>query len=114
MSWIASDLKTSAASIEERAQTSQSSDTTNIQFNDAIKVLKVNGNDSPIGYKPYQAYIFSGQYPLYRSIFMVCTSVSGTTAHGFFSFVTGVQGQKLIQMTGILPATVRPRMVSVN
>lgn len=114
VSWIASDLKTSAASIEERAQTSQSSDTTNIQFNDAIKVLKVNGNDSPIGYKPYQAYIFSGQYPLYRSIFMVCTSVSGTTAHGFFSFVTGVQGQKLIQMTGILPATVRPRMVSVN
>lgn len=114
VSWIASDLKTSVASIEERAQTSQSSDTTNIQFNDAIKVLKVNGNDSPIGYKPYQAYIFSGQYPLYRSIFMVCTSVSGTTAHGFFSFVTGVQGQKLIQMTGILPATVRPRMVSVN
>ncbi|MDE5573438.1 MAG: substrate-binding domain-containing protein, partial [Muribaculaceae bacterium] len=114
VSWIASDLKTAAASVEERARTSQSSDTTNISFDEAIKVLKVNGNESPIGYKPYQAYIFSGQYPLYRSIFMVCTSVPGTTAHGFFSFVTGVQGQKLIQMTGILPATVRPRMVSVN
>ncbi|MDE5810122.1 MAG: substrate-binding domain-containing protein [Muribaculaceae bacterium] len=114
VSWIASDLKTAAASVEERARTSQSSDTTNISFNESIKVLKVNGNDSPVGYKPYQAYIFSGEYPLYRSIFMVCTSVPGTTAHGFFSFVTGVQGQKLIQMTGILPATVRPRMVSVN
>ena len=114
VSWIASDLKTAASSVEERARTSQSSDTTNISFDEAIKVLKVNGNESPIGYKPYQAYIFSGQYPLYRSIFMVCTSVPGTTAHGFFSFVTGVQGQKLIQMTGILPATVRPRMVSVN
>lgn len=114
VSWIASDLKTSSASIEQRAATAQASDTTTIDFNNQVKVLKVNGDNSPVGFKPYQAYIYSGEYPLYRSIYMVCTKPSGTTAHGFFSFVTGMQGQKLIQMTGVLPAIVRPRLVSVN
>ncbi len=114
VSWIASDLKTPSMTIEQRAATAQASDTTVMDFNSDIKVLKVRRDDSIEAYKPYQAYIFSGQYPLYRSIYMVCTSVPGTTAHGFFSFVTGVQGQKLIQMTGVLPAIVRPRMVSVD
>lgn len=114
VSWITSDLKGKAATTEERAKTSQASDTTTIDFSSDIKVVKVRADSSVHAFKPYQAYIYSGEYPLYRSIYMVCTSVPGTTAHGFFSFVTGVQGQKLIQMTGILPATVRPRMVAVN
>lgn len=114
VSWITADLKSPTKTIEQRAASAQASDTTALDFNTDIKVLKVRRDDSIEAYKPYQAYIFSGQYPLFRSIFMVCTSVPGTTAHGFFSFVTGAQGQKLIQMTGVLPATVRPRMVSVN
>lgn len=114
VSWITSDLKHKKMSTEERVQASQSSDTTALDFSDDIRVVKVRNDSSVHAFKPYQAYIFSGEYPLYRSIYMVCTSVPGTTAHGFYSFVTGVQGQKLIQMTGILPATVRPRMVSVN
>lgn len=114
VSWISSDLKTTNSSIEARVAASQANDTTALGFNTSVKVLKVRRDDSIEAYKPYQAYIFTGQYPLYRSIWMICTSVPGTTAHGFFSFVTGVQGQKIIQMTGVLPATVRPRMVSVE
>jgi len=114
VSWITSDLKNKIMSTEERVKASQASDTTALDFSSDIRVVKVRNDSSIHAYKPYQAYIFSGEYPLYRSIYMVCTSVPGTTAHGFFSFVTGVQGQKLIQMTGILPATVRPRMVAVN
>ncbi len=114
VSWISSDLKSPSASIEERAARTQSSDTTDISFNTGIKVLKVRRDDSIEAFRPYQAYIFTGQYPLYRSIYMVCTSAPGSTAHGFYSFVTGVQGQKLIQMTGVLPAIVRPRLVNVE
>lgn len=114
VSWITSDLKNRAISTEDRVKASQASDTTKLDFSDDIKVVKVRSDSSIHAFKPYQAYIYSGEYPLYRSIYMVCLSVPGTTAHGFFSFVTGVQGQKLIQMTGILPATVRPRMVAVN
>ncbi len=114
VSWITSDMKGVSRTIEETVKSSASSDTTTLEFNHDVKVLKVRRDDSIEAYKPYQYYIYTGQYPLYRSIYMVCASVSGTTSHGFFSFVTGFQGQKLIQMTGVLPATVQPRMVEVN
>ncbi|MBD5192096.1 MAG: phosphate ABC transporter substrate-binding protein [Barnesiella sp.] len=115
VSWVASDLKSPSLSIEERVNSSQNSDTTALDFNQDIKVLKVQKNPESVEFfKPYQAYIYSGEYPLYRSIYMVCASVPGTTAHGFFSFVTGYQGQKIIQMTGVLPALVHPRLVEVN
>lgn len=79
-----------------------------------VKVLKIRGNNEVTAYKPYQAYIFDGSYPLYRSVYMVSTAPGGTVTHRFYSFVTGFQGQKIIQMTGILPATVRPRMVELE
>lgn len=113
VSWITKDLNHSSGSLREKVETSQSSDTTTLSFNQDIKVLSVY-DKSVIAYKPYQAYIFTGEYPLYRSIYMICASTSGTTSHGFYAFVTGVQGQKLIQMTGVLPALVRPRLVSLD
>ncbi len=101
-------------SVEELAKAVEKSDTTMLDFNHDVKVLKIRGNDVVQAYKPYQAYIFDGSYPLFRSVYMISTAPGGTTTHRFYSFVTGFQGQKLIQMTGILPATLRPRMVSVE
>lgn len=113
VSWVSSDMKGREQSVEELAQAVEKSDTTQLDFNSDVKVLKIRGNDVVAAYKPYQAYIFDGSYPLYRSVYMVSTAPGGIS-HRFFSFVTGFQGQKLIQMTGILPATVRPRMVQVE
>lgn len=114
VSWITSDLKGRERSAEELAKAVEASDTTALDFDASVKVLKIRGNDQVTAYKPYQAYIFDGTYPLYRSVWMVTTAPGGTVSHRFFSFVTGFQGQKLIQMTGILPATVTPRMVEVE
>ena len=114
VSWVASDMSGKDKTVEELAQAVEKSDTTTMDFNSDVKVLKVRGNDVVQAYKPYQAYIFDGSYPLYRSVYMVTTSPGGTVTHRFYSFVTGFQGQKMIQMTGILPATVRPRMVRVE
>lgn len=114
VSWISSDLSGRTPTTEELAQSLQVNDTTNLDFDRAVKVLKVRADSVITAYKPYQAYIFDGSYPLYRSIYMVTVAPGSSLGHGFYSFVTGFQGQKLIQMTGILPATVRPRMVSVN
>lgn len=113
VSWVSADMSGREKSVEEFARASEASDTTTMDFNSDVKVLKVRGNDEVAAYKPYQAYIFDGSYPLHRSVYMICTSPGGTS-HRFFSFVTGFQGQKIIQMTGILPATVRPRMVRVE
>ena len=114
VSWVASDMSGKDKTVEELAQAVEKSDTTTMDFNSDVKVWKVRGNDVVQAYKPYQAYIFDGSYPLYRSVYMVTTSPGGTVTHRFYSFVTGFQGQKMIQMTGILPATVRPRMVQVE
>ncbi len=114
VSWVSSDLSGRQKSVEELAQAVEKSDTTALEFRDDVKVLKIRGNNEVTAYRPYQAYIFDGSYPLYRSVYMISTAPGGTVTHRFYSFVTGFQGQKLIQMTGILPATVRPRMVEVQ
>ena len=114
VSWITSDMNARNASIEELVQASQASDTTRLDFSSDVKVLKIRGNGEVTAYRPYQANIFDGSYPLHRSVYMITTGTGATTSHRFFSFVTGFQGQKIIQMTGILPATVRPRMVEVE
>lgn len=114
VSWISADLKKADLSTEERIKTLEVDDTTATTFSNEVKVLGINRNNSTIAYKPYQAYIFDGNYPLHRSIYMINTGASGSLANGFFSFVTSFRGQKLMMSTGVLPATVHHRMVSVE
>lgn len=113
VSWVSTDMDGTTLSKEEMRQRSEANDTTNLGFSPDVKVLAVSSDDSNMAYKPYQAYIFDGRYPLYRSIYMITTTVGGTLNNAFYAFVTGMQGQKVIQLTGILPATVQPRMVQI-
>nr|WP_303416849.1 substrate-binding domain-containing protein [uncultured Muribaculum sp.] len=114
VSWISADMRTRDLPREERIKSLERQDTTVAEFDTSIKVLKVRRDDSIEAYKPYQGYIYDGRYPLYRSIYMITTSANGSLSHGFYSFVTGTIGQKIIQRTGILPARVQPRMVNLN
>ncbi|MBD5243803.1 MAG: phosphate ABC transporter substrate-binding protein [Barnesiella sp.] len=114
VSWISADMNKREVTREEIAAQLEQNDTTNLDFDSRVKVLKVRGNDTLKSFKPYQAYIFDGSYPLYRSIYMISTGAGGTVGHGFYSFVTGFKGQKIIQLTGVLPATVHPQFVNVN
>lgn len=113
VSWVSANMDGTALSKDEMRHRSEVSDTTNLSFSNDIRVMAVSGDDSPQAFKPYQAYIFDGRYPLYRPIYMITTSVGGTLNSAFYSFVTGMQGQKVIQLTGVLPATVQPRMVQL-
>lgn len=114
VSWVSADMDGTVISREEMRARSTANDTTMLEFNPAIKVMAVAGDGSVQAYKPYQAYIFDGRYPLFRSVYMITTTVGGTLNNAFYSFVTGMQGQKVIQLTGVLPAIVQPRMVNVS
>ncbi|MFI3239934.1 MAG: substrate-binding domain-containing protein [Bacteroidales bacterium] len=114
VSWISTDLKTKTQSLEERVAGLSVNDTTTIEFNQDIKVLKLRRDDMINSYGPYQAYIYDGSYPLYRSIYATSSAPVGTITHGFYAFITGYIGQKIIQRTGVLPAVVQPRMVNLN
>lgn len=87
---------------------------TAVDFTDRVKVLKVRKNDSPVGYEPYQAYIYSGEYPLVRKIYMVSTASNHSVGQSFFSFVTGFIGQKILVQTGVLPYHFHARVVELD
>ena len=117
VSWITADMQsadTKNRSMQEKVDALQKNDTSAIDFSERIKVLKIRRDNNPNAYKPYQLYIYEGSYPLYRSIYVTTTSPNGSLAHGFYSFLTGFIGQKIILGTGVMPAVVHPRMVSLE
>lgn len=115
VSWITDDMRSRSLSAEEMtAAVKEGMDTIATDFNSDIKVLKVRRDGEVTAYKPYQQYIFDGLYPFYRQVYLVSIGVNGSLAHGFYSFVTGFEGQKIMASTGILPKVLHPRMAEVN
>ena len=117
VSWITADLENSDTdnrTMQQKVADLQKNDTSAIDFTSRIKVLKIRRDNCPTAYKPYQLYIYEGNYPLYRSIYVTTTAPNGSLAHGFYSFLTGFIGQKIILGTGVMPAVVHPRMVSLE
>lgn len=114
VSWITSDLRNSEVTTEQLVKELNDNKGVNMaEFDDSVKVLKVMG-DTREAFKPYQQYIYDGRYPLFRQIYMIIASAGGTLEHGFFSFVTGFNGQKLIMKTGVMPAVMHPQVVQVG
>lgn len=113
VSWISSDMSTREMTKEERIAALDRQTTTATSFSEGIKVLKICYDNDPIGHQPYQAYINDGSYPFYRSVYMISSGANGSLSHGFFSFVTSVIGQKIIQQAGIMPAAIQPRIVEL-
>lgn len=84
-----------------------------------VKVLGIMNptqeNDFTIqAYKPYQAYIATGEYPLFRKVYMITTASGSTLMKSFYDFMTGFVGQKIIANTGILPYQMNPRVVELK
>lgn len=115
VSWITSDLKSLEKPIAEKYEDLKTKNEVSvIDFTDRIKVMPVREDDKIEAFKPYQAYISSGEYPLVRTIWAIDASYNGTLDHGFYAFLTGVIGQKIILQTGILPAAEPVRYVEVQ
>ena len=115
VSWITSDLKSAEIPIADKYEELKTkNEVTLIDFTDRIKVMPVRNDDQLHAVKPYQAYISSGEYPLVRTIWAIDASYNGMLDHGFYTFLTGVIGQKIIRQTGILPAAEPVRYVEVQ
>ena len=84
-----------------------------------VKVLGIQNpteenNSSLVASKPYQAYIATGEYPLFRKVWMVITTPKNSVMKSFYDFITGYVGQKIISQTGILPYHLHPRVVELK
>jgi phosphate transport system substrate-binding protein len=92
-------------------------DTTNLTFNDEVRVMSVTDEATANidnSYKPYQAYLFYGYYPLVRNLYIILNDPRGALASGLTSFLTSDIGQRIILKSGLVPATQPVRIVSVK
>ncbi len=123
VTWLNTNLDGGAANgvdMQSKMAELNRNDTTELQseannhFATDLKVIPIRRDDNPVAYKPFQYYIYTGDYPLFRSIYAISIAPNGSLAQGFYSFLTGVIGQKIILGTGILPARVPQRNVSLE
>lgn len=121
VSWLGDDLSLAKdVPVDKRYEDYQNeTDTIATNLTTEVNVLKVSNptekNDfDPTAYKPYQVYINSGEYPLFRKVYMISTASNSTVLYSFYTFVTGFAGQKIISRTGILPYNVSARVVQLK
>lgn len=121
VSWLGDDLSVAKkVPMDQRMEDYQNeNDTIASQLTSEVNIIKISNptqeNDfSPVAFKPYQAYIYSGEYPLVRKVYMISTASNSTVMHSFYVFMTGFVGQKIITKTGILPYQMNPRVVELK
>ena len=96
-----------------------SRDTTNVTFKKNITVMKVSRLDSATvanSWRPYQYYIYNGNYPLIRTIYALLNEPRSGLPSNFAHFCRLPKGQLIIQKSGLLPiqAGMNSRTVFVN
>lgn len=93
---------------------SDKNDSTVVEFTRKIKVMRVAFDDKPDnGVQPYQYYLYDGQYPFRREIFVLLNDPRGELPKGFTRFIAGDQGQRIIKQTGLLPSTMPIQAVKI-
>ena len=96
---------------------SNKKDTSNLSFDNKVRVMAVSNEiiaTNENSYKPYQAYLFYGYYPLTRSVFIILNDPRGALPSGLTSFLTSDRGQRIILKSGLVPATQPVRIVSIK
>ncbi len=96
---------------------SNAQDSTNLSFQSSIQVMSVSNAKVATdenSYKPFQAYLFYGYYPLIRNIYVILNDPRSSLPTGFTSFLSGEKGQRIILKSGLLPATQTIRIVNIK
>lgn len=105
-------------------------DTTNLSFIEKVNTLSVSAATHATpenSYKPYPYQLAlelahressvdfpTSGYPLIRDIYMIITDAPGGLPSGFFNFIAGDRGQRIILKSGILPANRPVRLVHIT
>jgi phosphate transport system substrate-binding protein len=92
-------------------------DTTNLSFKNEVRVMSVSNEEQATAansYKPYQAYLFYGYYPLTRNVFVLLNDPRSSLPSGLTNFLTSDKGQRIILKSGLVPATQPVRIVNIK
>lgn len=121
VSWLGDELENAKkVPLDKRMEDyANETDTTSVKLTTEVNIIKVSNPteenlQSSVAYAPYQIYINSGEYPLFRKVYMISTASNSTVMHSFYTFVTGFVGQKIISRTGIMPYHLHARVVNLR
>ena len=93
-------------------------DSSLMSFVNKVRVVEISPPDSSEGrgeyYKPYQAYIATKYYPLWRTVYIVSREARAGLGTGFASFVASDKGQRIILKSGLVPASQPVRLVELR
>lgn len=79
----------------------------------AVKNVK-NTTNNKLYYKPTQASLGAGLYPLKRSIYVLNYQGFAGLGTGFASFVVGDIGQRIVMRSNLLPITIPERNINIR
>ncbi len=92
-------------------------DTTNVTFRRDITVVGVSRLDSANAhnsFKPYQGYLYNGNYPLVRTIYALTSEPRTGAPTRFANFCRLPQGQMIILRAALLPVVANLNVRQVN
>jgi phosphate transport system substrate-binding protein len=92
-------------------------DTTNVTFKKNITVMKVSRLDKATprnSWRPYQYYLYNGNYPLVRTIYALLNEPRSGVPSGFAHFCRLPKGQLIFLRAGLLPIQADMNVREVN
>ncbi|MCX6271018.1 MAG: substrate-binding domain-containing protein [Bacteroidetes bacterium] len=97
---------------------SDKNDTLSQKFLKGVKVAAIGrpGDTQGSGdfFKPYQAYIADVSYPFIRDVFAIKRESFTGLGSGFYNFLAGDVGQRIILKSRLVPATMPVRLVQIK
>jgi phosphate transport system substrate-binding protein len=93
---------------------SDEDDSAVLDFLDGIKVVEVSKDNSTEYFKPYQAYIYTKEYPLTRELWSINKGGRSGLNSGFVNFLVGEKGQLIIQKSCLVPSNSPIRMMQIK
>lgn len=93
---------------------SDEDDPQTLEFRDGLTVVAVAEKEGKEYFKPYQAYIYTKEYPLTRELWMINKSGRTSKNTAFILFMLGDKGQLIIQKSSLIPANMVARMIQMK
>ncbi len=89
-----------------------------LSFSKRIKVVWLSTAAEPIYpddyFGPFQAYLYTGDYPLKREVYMINREARNGLGTGFVSFMASEQGQRIVRLAGLLPSSPYTRNIQLK
>jgi len=87
------------------------------RFLSNVRVVELSSREDSVGneyFGPFQAYIALKKYPLIRDVMVISREGRNGLGTGFASFFAGDQGQRLVRLSGMLPANMPVRIIKIS